>query len=309
MRICNIVGTITDSAGVGVNGTLQVLADAPVFDDSTTPDTIVTPKLATFDITAGVVDIDLPITAPSKVAVRFQFTPDDEDGYVEFKTSIPDQLTVELASLWATSFTTDRAVTGALRIAQEMLTNPTLVPYLTEGLGIIRSATPPPAPSDTSFVWFDTSSEGGVFYTFDGDNWLGRPQTQTLGVVSTAHGSVPTTITTPISTLVNTAQVYVDRVTLRWNVSAAPHDNSNRYSFRPGYNVTNSTTPTYFAAAFNSNPVGYSTGTMGTQVIQVEQTLNTNTLNNWLLTMTKTGTPGNLTVGSTVYFRAVVPPA
>jgi hypothetical protein len=115
----NLVGTIADSSGSPLSGTLAVNLPASMINDSTTPDSIYTTKAKTFTITSGVVNITLPESETSSISYHFKFTASgDTTPLFEFDAIVPNIGSYEFSSLIPTGITNDTLDTGALRVAK-----------------------------------------------------------------------------------------------------------------------------------------------------------------------------------------------
>ncbi|MBW4421179.1 MAG: hypothetical protein KME13_18420 [Myxacorys californica WJT36-NPBG1] len=111
-----ILGTITDSALTPLSGTLEIKLNNPKVLDSTTPNSLMTVKSHIFNITSGVVNIELSVS--EEVSYHLKFT-SDEVVYLEFDFLIPaDVSPIELSTLFPTGIVNDTLTTGALRVAK-----------------------------------------------------------------------------------------------------------------------------------------------------------------------------------------------
>lgn len=305
INTCNILGTLTDSAGVARNATLTVKLDAPIFEDATIPDTIILPAPVTFTITAGVIDFDLPVSELSQTAYLFQLTvlessPGADDSfYTEFRASIPDQTQVELASLMPSTFTTDRAVTGALRIAKELAGSVTLRNNITDGLGIINSATAPTL-GGVGKVWLDSTT--GWAWTWDDqqEKWMSPIQESAADAIDLESS---TTILNSVPNPLNQESIKLEAVVVSFNVQSAPNDAENRWTLQPGYRLASSSNLVSVGSAYATNDPSYSLGTVGRVVYPVDQIFSLNLLEIFGLVATKIGSPGILNATATFRYR------
>lgn len=117
----NLLGTIRDSAGNPLNGTLTVKLAAPMIDDSTTPDSIYTIKAKDFSITSGSVNITIPESETSQISYNFKFLDSDGITHLNFDAIVPNIGAYEFASLVPTGITNDVLDTGAYRVAKRIL--------------------------------------------------------------------------------------------------------------------------------------------------------------------------------------------
>lgn len=302
---CNIVGNLLDSGITAIGASLEVTANSIIIDDTTTPDSIILPAPRTFTIpNTGVININLPPTEPSKTTYTFKL---NAPGYFqEWIVSIPDQASVSFASLLKTSFTQDKAVTGALRVSKEMVTNPLVLPYIVAGLNINRSATPPSAGTGLNPVWINMAT--GIFYTWDTVNskWQSEVQWRSVGSPGiTATGS----FSTPIINLPSSTQVKISHVIVRWSVGAAPHDGSNYWNIQPRYKVASSVTPVNVGTPIASTVNSYAVGTVGEVVLTPETIVNTNSIEFLQMGVTKVSSPSDLQASVTYGLRYLVNPA
>lgn len=296
---CNIVGNLLDSGINPIGASLEVTANSIIIDDTTTPDSVILPSPRTFTIpNTGVININLPPTEPSQTSYTFKL---NAPGYFkEFIVSIPDQTSVEFASLLPTPFTQDRSVTGALRIAKEILTNPVTQPYVVEGLAIIRQEATPGAPTSPIAVWIKPST--GMLYTWDSTNnkWQSETIWQTVGSLDI---SATSTFSRPLETIAGSTQAKLATAIVRWSVGAAPNDASNRWSIQPRYKLSSSTTPVNVGSVILSTQGGYVPGDVGEVVLTPNTLLQMNKAEFVQVTATKTGSPSNLQVSVTYGIR------
>lgn len=117
----NLLGTIKDSAGNALDGTLTVSLPAPIVDDSTTPDSIYTTKEKEFSITAGSLDIDIPESETAQISYHFKFVDADGVTRLDFDAIVPDIGEYQFASLVPTGITNDTLDTGAYRVAKRIV--------------------------------------------------------------------------------------------------------------------------------------------------------------------------------------------
>lgn len=115
----NILGTITDSTGTPVNGTLTFKLPVFVIDDNTNPDTVYTTTPHTFNITAGVVNVQIPPTTEPGIAYRITFFQTGiTDPTLDFSAVIADVATIQLSLLLPTGITATSLDTSAYRTAR-----------------------------------------------------------------------------------------------------------------------------------------------------------------------------------------------
>lgn len=127
-----ILGTLLDSAGFPLTGKLRVSLTGTLVNDIDTPDSINLTKPHLFDITNGVINIDLDESETSKVTYRFEFFETDVDdnliepALLDFYALVPNLSPIQFASLTPTGMVNDVLDTGALRVARIISSNPNL---------------------------------------------------------------------------------------------------------------------------------------------------------------------------------------
>lgn len=126
--MANILGTLTDSAGTGLSGTLTANLLYNLTDDTTDPDSIHLPSPVEFAITGGAVDITLPESETFNIPYQFTFTITGEDAPVlDFNAVVPNVGTVQFSSLVPTGISNANLDTGALRVAKLIATDANLI--------------------------------------------------------------------------------------------------------------------------------------------------------------------------------------
>jgi len=125
----NLVGTIADSMGQNLNGTLEITLAGLMIDLTTTPDKISTNKTSVVTITSGVINISLQESASSGISYHFVFKDILGEVWMDFNAIVPDGLgsPVQLALLVPTGITNDTLDTGAIRVAILLTTDPRFV--------------------------------------------------------------------------------------------------------------------------------------------------------------------------------------
>lgn len=115
----NILGTITDSVGTPLDGTLKLSRALLSSTDVTSPDTIYTTEPKEYPITSGVLDIDVPESETQKVLFNFEFTKTgDTEPLFSINEIIPNVGTVEFSTFLPSGITTRNIDTGALSVAR-----------------------------------------------------------------------------------------------------------------------------------------------------------------------------------------------
>jgi len=115
----DIVGTLRDSEGTGLDGELTARLVYNITDDSTIPDSVYLPVEVSFTIEDGVVDIELPQSETYNVPYQFNFTVDGDDvPILSFFAIVPNVGTTEFASLVPTGINNANLDTSALRVAK-----------------------------------------------------------------------------------------------------------------------------------------------------------------------------------------------
>ena len=125
----NLVGTIADSMGVVLNGTLEITLAGLMIDLTTVPDKISTGKTNIVTITSGVINISLQESASSGISYHFVFKDTLGKIWMDFNAIVPDGLgiPVQLALLVPTGITNDTLDTGAIRVAILLTTDPRFI--------------------------------------------------------------------------------------------------------------------------------------------------------------------------------------
>jgi len=126
MSTCNILGTVQDSGGNGLDGELRVTLDTRLIDADTTPETVLVPRQFAFEVTAGAIDIDLAESETSQITYLFEFWPENADtdtGFdnqaaISFHAMVPNVASVQFSALTPSGVTTDTLDTSVERIAR-----------------------------------------------------------------------------------------------------------------------------------------------------------------------------------------------
>ena len=115
----NIIGTLKDSAGNTVDGTLKVNLSTQLIDVSTSPDSLLLPIEEEFAITSGDINVNLPESETYQVPYSFEFIPTGETvAILKFNAIVPNVGTVQFASLTPTGITNVNLDTSAYRVAE-----------------------------------------------------------------------------------------------------------------------------------------------------------------------------------------------
>jgi hypothetical protein len=298
---CNITGTLTDSAGNPVGGSLAVTLDTQsIVDDTTTPPTIILniPGSPFTIDTDGVVDISIPITETTPTTMTFTFTPTSGDVW-SFHAEVPDVPTAYLSSLIPTGYTTDRLATGALRIGREITTNPLLLPYVVQALGIYRSDTEPTGQSDMDY-WLP--SDTGLVWAWDASlsKWKSTLREKTVDV----FGATSTqTVLAAVDAVSTYSTIMLQYAQIRYNITAGPNDSSNHWTVQAGYKTGSSSSLTSISTSFDTT--GLATGTIfvNRYTPSPATQLNTNVVEAWGVDLTATGSPGPINASVTYAYR------
>jgi len=88
----NLLGTIADSMGQNLNGTLEITLAGLMIDLTTTPDKISTNRTSVVTITSGVVNINLQESASSGISYHFVFKDTLAKIWMDFYAIVPDGL-------------------------------------------------------------------------------------------------------------------------------------------------------------------------------------------------------------------------
>jgi len=125
----NLLGTIADSMGQNLSGTLEITLAGLMIDLTTVPDKISTNKTNIVTITSGVVNISLQESASSGISYHFVFKDILGNVWMDFNAIVPDGLgsPVQLALLVPTGITNDTLDTGSIRVATLLTTDPRFV--------------------------------------------------------------------------------------------------------------------------------------------------------------------------------------
>jgi len=138
MSTCNILGTLKDSGGIGLDGELRVILDTRLIDSDTDPETVWLPRLYAFDITAGAIDIDLAESETSQITYLFEFWPtnaDTDTGFdnqaaISFHAMVPNVASVQFSALTPSGITTDTLDTSTERVARIIINDADLLAAL-----------------------------------------------------------------------------------------------------------------------------------------------------------------------------------
>lgn len=124
----NILGTIKDSKGTTLSGTLRTTLARSFVDDTTNPDSVLLPISGEFTITAGVVDINLLESQTFQIPYRFQFFEDSDPDtpVIDFYAVVPNVGTVQFGSLLPTGISNANLDTGAFTVARYLANDPNL---------------------------------------------------------------------------------------------------------------------------------------------------------------------------------------
>jgi hypothetical protein len=129
--MANILGTITDSVGNTLDGTLTFELLTHYVDDTTNPDTLRTPFVSSFDIVDGNVNINVPESQTLGVPYRITFTESTTDEpYFATVAVVPNVGTVQFASLAPTGITQSTLDTSAVRVARLLTKDDDLAPII-----------------------------------------------------------------------------------------------------------------------------------------------------------------------------------
>jgi hypothetical protein len=200
----NILGTLANSAGAVLSGTLSVKLLYNVTDVTTTPDSIYLPEAVDFTITNGVVNITLPETETYDTPYEFIFKLNaNSDPLLKFYAVVPNVGTLQFASLIPTGISNANLDTGALRVAKLITSDADLVTNIRPSNLFTTSLEA--VASTTKYHLLKSFSEGvliknlHILITDNPANW-----TFQVGVVNSTGVDIPLTPTsTPLNTTLN----------------------------------------------------------------------------------------------------------
>ena len=297
---CTFTGVIADSSDTPINGILNVSLDAPIVVSSTTPDRLIMPVLKAFTITSGVVNFQLWETETDHVTYHFQLFDSLGKSIFDWHEIVPNAATYEFAQLLPTGITTDRLSTGAYRVAKEILTDPLLNPDVKRVLGIYRQAAPPTATADGD-VWIQSTTGTTYVWIAARSQWVGEPLYRTVELQNiAATGSNIASLLAPnnlggADTVSATGTTFIERIDIRWNVTAAPHTSANKWVIQPGTRLMSQTSLTNIGSAVDTFSSGVAVANLGRAATSFNgQRSDASQLEYLGVTATKTGSPGNL---------------
>lgn len=127
-----INGLIKDSGGVPLEGRLTVTANDLIVDETTTPHGLITKEYHIFDITNGIIDIDIPSSELQQVSYLFEVEVLEDVGEVQevwktvlsFNAQVPNVYSIDFDQLTPTDFTRDQLDAGKFAVARILATNP-----------------------------------------------------------------------------------------------------------------------------------------------------------------------------------------
>jgi hypothetical protein len=311
MTICNLTGTLTDSAGTPLSGRLDVRLDGYLSSDLTTPDTIYTQQTHEFLITAGNVAIALRESETKRVSYRFRFYAAEGTGYaltplIDFHAVVPNVVAYEFAALLPTGITNDTLATGALRVARAIFETPSLINLVSSALKITRQATPPIGSANE--VWIKTTDGSYWFWNGGQARWQSAPQTSYHYRYWDSGVSVPITLVAQDDYFNPPApydEIWLTRIDYRWKILTGFSNASNYWRFRGQYKLASSANPIAITPAPYHNSEAAPVNAIGRVSENVNIVFNADDLDYLASRIeSRTGTPGglNLWTAFTYYF-------
>ena len=303
INFCIVQGTLLGSDGLPIAATIEVQSEAVFCDSLTDPDSVFFPTLKTYAIPiTGAVSISLPRTLESaEVGFRFKITPIiagvpvDADAE-EFVAQIPDLATVDLGQLMPTVFATDRAATGALRIAREMLTNASLLPFLVTGLGFPKSVLAPPNPETNDTIWIESNTGRAFWWDYSESMWISSPLPIPPAFEVNIAGSA--TAQSFYSSVGNFG-LRLSQISVKYEVLSGANDTSNLWELQPVLFQPGSATPANVGVMVSSiSSAGYAVGTIDIKTQNLSVSYSPFNLHGFGLSCKKVGFPGNLTAAA-----------
>lgn len=301
MTICNLTGTLTDSAGTPLSGRLDVQLDGYLSTDLTSPDTIYTQQKHEFLITAGNVAITLRESETKRVSYHFRFYAAEGTGYaliplIDFHAVVPNTIAYEFAALLPTGITNDTLSTGALRVARAIFETPSLINLISSALKITRQATPPIGSANE--IWVKTT-DGSYWFWNDGQGrWQSAPQVSRHFSVAGSGNNFPVTLVAQ-DDFFNPAQGYEDlyltTIRYRFQTYGGLANATNHYKFGSQYKLASSANPIAITPAPYHSTAAVPIGAIGRVTESVGLLLNSGTLD--FLSgrpESKVGSPGQL---------------
>jgi hypothetical protein len=298
--ICTLSGTLKDSGNTVLSGKMIVTLDINIEDQSTNPDSLLLVQPKEYIITNGTVSIPLVETETKQATYYFQFYRLISVGVYDTKTLfdfhaiIPDVASVEIASLSKeTGITTTNLSTGALKVANEILTNPTLANLIYASSQQFKGDTQPINSIVTAgAIWAQPIR--GIFWRWDAirSKWKSNVRELQIGIRNISASQLITK-QVPVIEIPN---ILLERVDLRWYVNT-PNDSSNRWGIQLGNQLFNSDTLVNIGTAFSTSSL--STDAIVNQSLSPNSAFLNNNIDTFGMQVTKTGSPGNISVSAT----------
>lgn len=161
--LTNLVGTITDSIGTPLSGTLEITLAGLMIDLSTDPDKIFTGKTGIAIITNGVINISLQESASSGISYHFVFKDSSSTVWMNFSAIVPDGLgnVIQFSNLVPTGITNDTLDTGAIRVATLLTKDPRFVNIVKP---VYKCSILLDSLADTKTFYFAKPFSGGILF-------------------------------------------------------------------------------------------------------------------------------------------------
>lgn len=313
--VCFITGTIKDSGGYPVSGKLVITLDGNLSDQTTNPDSLLVGVPKEYIITNGVIDdpaVTTPIgiglleSATQEITYFFQFYRlisvgvYDTKTLIDFHEIVPDVATAEFESLAReTGITTTNLSTGALKVAREILVNPVLAQLVFYSSQIFKSATKPVSNINGTLlndaVWIQPARGMTWRYDLARSKWKSTIFQVQVGIRNTTVSALGGILKQ--SHWVEFPTVIIERIDIRFYVLAAPNDVTNKWAIQAVRQTEGSDTLVTIGSVINTN--GFAVGTNQITSIKPNASFAAIDLDTVGLQITKTGSPGNLTVSAT----------
>jgi hypothetical protein len=302
--LCNVVGTLKDSGGQTLSGKLIVTLDNNLNDETTNPDSLLLQHPREYTITNGVVNVPLLETQSQELTYFFQFFRlvsagvFDSKPLFDFHAEVPDVASVEIATLSEeTGITTTNLSTGSVKVAREILKNPSLAPLIFSGAQIFRSETPPdPLLVQSGALWQQPSR--GITWRWDAGRAKWKTNARELQVGG-RNQSASALLSRQVS-WIEFPSIVLERIDFKYVVLTAPNDGTNRWNIQAGYQSSTSDSLVSLGAALLTN--ANAPGTIVRSSLILDSLLLPSVLDSFGVQLTKSGSPGNLNASLTYTF-------
>ncbi|NJN88914.1 MAG: hypothetical protein HC878_00065 [Leptolyngbyaceae cyanobacterium SL_5_14] len=308
MQICNIVGNLEDIGLGNINGLLQATLVNPFIDETSTPHTLILPSTRSWEVVGGeLLGVSLRETESINQSVLFEFFPEiDGSEYSDIaiykiEAIIPNLAEYNFAQLLETGISQDTLATGALRVAQVMFSDPSLIGTITEALNIFRQSVPPASVNlNNNSIWINPAT---------GDQW-GYSETKVTWLSFLKESTAKKIITTASQVRFDIAfnnmhrSVVLRNLLLNYAVTA-PNDAENFWVLQP---VTKTWTSEDIVSLSGISARGTGSDNPDTLVISswnLNRDLDLDLTEFIGLTAIPTGSPGTLRLNFTLQYRTI----